>query len=129
LGVFWQTQVVQNFHFPGSFQGAFDWETNLKIGLFGFLFLFLLLNAGQYKKKKLIAEQKKISLLFWSLLLTAFASFFQRNLDLEQFQLIAFPAGVFLAFTFSNLKKNWAEGLHLLILLAVLALQYKSFFF
>ncbi len=129
LPIFWQNQVVQNFHLPSGFPGLFNWESYLKIGLFGFLFLFLLLNTGYYKKKKLIREQKKISLLFWGLLIAGLAIAYLENSNFEQFQLIAFPAGVFLAFSFADMKRNGAEAVHLLILLALLAFQYKSFFF
>ncbi len=128
LDEFWQKQFVANFDFL-SFGGApFGWETLIKVGFFAVLIFLAVFNNNLYLIKKNIQVQKKINILYWIILSALLAAPFQQNLTLEHFLMITPPLGIFLAFTFSTMKPQWAEAIHFLMVVAALTLQFTWWF-
>ncbi len=123
LDYFWEVQFKENISFLGIEAGAGGWNNYVKVLLFAGFILFAVINNGSYLTRRNIQAQKKISILYWVMISGLFGAAFQKNLALEHFILLAPALGVFLAFTFTELKRQWAESLHFLILLAALALQ------
>lgn len=125
FGEFWTQQVTQNLSFL-SFNGKNDITTNAKLGAFSLLILFVLGSVGSYNFKKNIQVQKKITVLYWMLFFAGVTVLFQTNVTIAHFQIIAVPVGAFLAMTFSNMTSRWAESFHFLLLVLILALQFKT---
>ena len=125
LDEFWTRQVIDNIAFL-DFNGKNDLTTYVKSGCFLALILFTLGSAGIYNFKKNIQIQKKITVLYWALLFTAITIVFQANVTIGHFQIIAIPVATFLAMTFSGMSNRWAESLHFLLLVMIIALQFKS---
>lgn len=125
---FWETQVSSNLSFL-SFggDGVTGWDTYLKSGLFVIAIIFVIINNGAYLMKRNIQAQKKISILYWIMFSTFIGALFQFNLAFEHLIMLAPPLSVFLAFTFSNFKKPFAEALHFLILIFALTLQWAHY--
>jgi hypothetical protein len=124
--VFLEKQFVRNMDFldiGGLFSGGVQY---LKLGIFVLLVIFALINNSFFLIKKNIQVQKKISILFWALAAAGVGLFFQKGLTFEHFLLFAAPMGIFLAFSFNQMKPHWAESIHLLMLVGVLALQFTS---
>ncbi|RMG76838.1 MAG: hypothetical protein D6714_20665 [Bacteroidetes bacterium] len=125
LGSFWQKQVSDNLRL---FDFRFDFaqsEQLIKTGLLVLALLVMFLSMGAYKAKKVIQIQKKIDILLVSLFIGLLTFLFQAEVTMEHFLILAVPAGVLLAFNFSDMTKQWAESVHLILLLILLAIQYK----
>ena len=127
FGDFWAQQITQNISFL-DFNGPNDITTYLKIVFFSFLILVVIASYSGYNFKKNIAIQKKITAFYWLLFFAGLTLFFQTNITLAHFQIIALPLGAFLAMTFSSMTSRWAEAFHFLLLILILALQFKSLF-
>lgn len=125
FGEFWTQQVSQNISFL-DFNSKNDITTNAELISFSLLILFSLGSAGVYNFKKNIQIQKKITVLYWLLFFAGLSVFFQANVTIAHFQIIAIPISTFLAMTFSNMTSRWAESFHFLLLVLILALQFKS---
>jgi hypothetical protein len=125
FGEFWTQQVSQNLSFL-SFNGKNDITTNAKLIGFSVLILFVIGSTGSYNFKKNIQIQKKITVLYWLLFFAGITTLFQTNVTIAHFQIIAIPMGAFLAMTFSSMTSRWAESFHFLLLVLILALQFKS---
>ncbi|MFT4759227.1 MAG: hypothetical protein ACI9XO_000196 [Paraglaciecola sp.] len=125
FGEFWTQQVSQNLSFL-SFNGNSDITTTTKLVCFSLLILFALGSAGMYNFKKNIQIQKKITVLYWLLFFAGITVLFQTNVTIAHFQIIAVPIGIFLAMSFSNMTSRWAESFHFLLLVLILALQFKN---
>ncbi len=78
--------------------------------------------------RKSIQVQKKISLLYWLLLLAVPALLVQPGIQVAHWLIAAIPVGALLGLAFTNLSRRWAETIHILLLAAILILQYKQFF-
>lgn len=122
--VFWDLQFGANFSFFSFGGESTGWEGPVKLGLFFLAIIFVILNNGAFMSKRNIQSQKKIGILYWVMISALIGVFFQANLSLEHLIMLALPLGVFLAFTFSSMKKQTAEAIHFLILVIVLALQW-----
>jgi hypothetical protein len=88
--------------------------------------VWVVFNSNIFLIKKNIQVQKKINILFWALAAAGFASIFQNNLTFEHLLMLAPPLGIFLGLTFTSMKPQWAESLHFLMVVGVLALQFTS---
>ena len=121
---FWEMQVARNIDFLTFGNWLNSWDTYIKVFIFAALILFLLINNNAYSIKKNIQVQKKISILYWILVIAGVAVPFQSNLTFEHFLMLAPSLGILLSFTFSSMKNQWAESVHFLMLVVVLALQF-----
>ena len=121
---FWEIQFSNNLAFM-SFGGDLPgWEVYIKVILFAVAILFVVLNNASYMAKRNIQSQKKINILYWVMISAFISTFFQANLSFEHLIMLAPPLGVFLGFTFTDLKSQWAESIHFLMLLLALSLQW-----
>lgn len=125
LGEFWQFHVLDNFAFLDFNSNQGGMLSNIILVVFSLIVLFVIVNIGAYKMKKVIEIQKKVSILFWLLFFSAFSIFLQANVGLTHLQILAVPLSIFLAFSFSSMKSQWAEALHLVLLVSILALQFQ----
>lgn len=123
LDFFWENQFGSNISFLSVEGDIGGWNGYVKALLFLALILFVVVNNSSYLTKRNIQAQKKISILYWVMISGLLGAAFQKNLALEHFILLAPALGVFLAFTFTELKRQWAESIHFLIFLTALALQ------
>ena len=121
---FWETQFSNNFSFLNFGGDSSEWEVYVKAILFLLAILFVIVNNGAYLAKRNIQSQKKISILYWVMFSSLVGAFFQANLSFEHLIMLAPPLGVFLAFSFTNMKSQWAESIHFLIVLLALTLQW-----
>ena len=95
---------------------------------FSIILLVVLTSYGLYMSRKNIEAQKKIDLIYWGILISAFSLFIQTNIPIWQLLFLAPFLGIFLALTFENLGNQTAEVLHILVLLGILFIQYQGFF-
>jgi hypothetical protein len=121
---FWEMQITRNAGFLDFGNHLNSWDIYIKIFLFAALIVFVLINNNAYFIKKNIQVQKKISILYWVLVISGFAVPFQNNITLEHFLMLAPSLGILISFTFSSMKNQWAESIHFLMLVVVLALQF-----
>jgi hypothetical protein len=127
LDFFWQKQFSDNFTFWGfdDTEGYFVW---IKGGLIAFLVAASALLSGSFMNKKVMQVQKKITVLVRSLFIITLTFLFQAEISTEHLLLFMVPLCFFASFFFSNMKRNIAESLHLIILFGVLFFQYRSLF-
>jgi hypothetical protein len=125
LGKFLEIQFSRNADFLSFTKVNYGWDFYLKIGSFAVLLLFIIVNNDRYLIKKNIQVQKKIGILLWILPVAGISAIFQNNLTLEHLLMLAPSLGIFLAFTFAAISNRWAESLHLILLVGVLALQFS----
>ena len=121
---FWEMQLDRNLDFLSFGNRINAWDTYAKLMIFGGLILFVLFNNNVYQIKKNIQVQKKINILYWILIASVLAVPFQNNLTFEHFLMLAPALGIFLSFTFSGMKKQWAESVHFIMVVIALALQF-----
>ena len=122
--VFWEKQISENmsfFSFGNAEGGA---SIYFRVLTFAVIIFYVLFNNGSYLAKKNIQVQKKINILYWIMVSAGLSVFFQKNLAMEHLLMLAPSLGVFLAFTFTDMKRQWAESLHFLLVLWALSLQF-----
>ena len=124
---FWQIQFVPSFQFL-NFTGVAGWELYVKLSFFAILLFMVILSYGTYTLKKNIRIQKYISIFYWSILIGGLSLLIQHPISLVHLLVIVPPVAVFMSFSFLKFSKSTAEALHLVLLIAILLLQYKSFF-
>ncbi|MEL6863671.1 MAG: hypothetical protein AAFP19_04595 [Bacteroidota bacterium] len=123
LADFWQIQFAYIIGWPDF--PAIDLEISIKLAFFGGLLLFVVFNINRYAFKKNIQVQKNIQILYWSLLLAGMACLFVPQLALSHLLLLCPALAVFLSFSFLNANRQTSEAIHLILLVAVLLLQFK----
>ncbi|MCF8245623.1 MAG: hypothetical protein K9J46_10740 [Saprospiraceae bacterium] len=121
---FYENQISRNFDFFNFSQIVFTWDTWVKLAIFVIATIFVLLNNNFFFAKKNIQVQKKIDILYWVLIAAAISLPFQANVTFEHFLLLAPTLGIFFGLTFTSLKPQWAEAIHFLMVVLVLALQF-----
>lgn len=123
---FYDTQITQNISWLDFQVGKIGSGTLIKIIAFSLILIAVLLSSRFYKLKKIIQVQKKIDILLVALLVGGISILFQSKITTEHFLILSIPIGILLSFNFTNMKKQWAESIHLIILIVVLAWQYRS---
>lgn len=121
---FWENQIGRNFGFFEFSLIPFTWDTWVKIALFVVVIGYVLANSNLYLAKKNIQVQKKINILYWVLIAAVLSVPFQVNITFEHLMMLAPALGVFLGMSFTSFKPQWAEALHFLMVVLVLALQF-----
>lgn len=121
---FFQNQFLNNIGFL-DFQVVLDTENIIKLMVLGGVLILVILSIGQYKSKQVIQVQKKIDILVWALLLAFFSLLIQSNITITHSLILSIPLGIFLALNFTEMKNQWAESIHLILLVAVLAWQFQ----
>lgn len=129
FGSFWQDQIVNNLSFI-DFNINWYWATVLQIVFLAAILIWSIVNVQAYLQRANIDAQKKITLLFWLILVAGFSLIYQSNISLEHFFMIVIPLGVFISFNLMILKNTAvADFLHILLFVLVLTLQYQTMIF
>lgn len=115
---------LQGMHAFGFFQIA-SLDT-LPITLLPWVVLLgvILFSSAIFVQKRTMQTQKRVTLLFWILLISIGTLPFQKQLSLEHVLVLALPMAYLTAMWFFQLKRNWAELLHLLLLFGAGAIQW-----
>jgi hypothetical protein len=109
----------ENFYYTDGF-----W---VKAGLFLFVILNFLLNYGSLTSNKSMHGQKCVTVLFSLLLLATGLLFLQEKWHWQPLLMTASSLGILLAMNFHNMRPRFAELLHLVLLAAVLCIQWLHF--
>jgi hypothetical protein len=127
LDFFQATQFTQNVGFL-DFQLNYDWIFYVEFGYFAFLTLIIILSFGSYMMKQNIQVQKKLNVLYWTILLSPISLLFQADIQMQHLLLLSVPFGIFISLNFTKIRGQWSETLHLFLLIAVLVWQFKPYF-
>ncbi|MBK7410279.1 MAG: hypothetical protein IPJ40_20810 [Saprospirales bacterium] len=95
------------------------------MGIFIILILVALLSNTTYFQKRIMQVQKKISLLYGFLLFSGLIILFQSQLDISHWLIAVIPLAAFFSISFSTMPTQWAEVVHLLMLVGGMALAYS----
>lgn len=96
------------------------------IGLFVGLAIFSFFKYNDFRKKKTVAAQKKIDILYWFLFLTIPTMFFWKNLGLDHFIILLPPLAVFFGMFLLKIKNRLlAELIHLTSVLLIFFTQFQ----
>ena len=97
----------------------------MKVGLFGLITLFTLINFNNYGKKNNVHAQRKVEVLFWFIALGALTFLFQPGIRLDHMLVVAVPVGSLLGFSILVIEnKQIAEVVHLLLISLSFLFQY-----
>jgi len=125
LDRFIATQFYENFAFL-DFQKYTGNEFYFKLAFVDLFLLVAIFSSNLYVFKKIMEVQKKISILYWGLFISGFTLFFQADIQLDHFLIVAVPLGMMISINFEAMNKQWAEALHLLILLVIFFFQFQQ---
>ncbi len=103
-------------------------ELIVELSFWGLLILIVLGSIGVYNFKMQLQVQKKISVLYWALLMGGVTTCIQQQVPVEHILIIAVPVGIMISFNFIRMSGRWAEMLHLVLLVIILCWQYKAYF-
>lgn len=95
--------------------------------LMGIVIVLILIRYSSFQYKKTIQIQKKISILYWMLLIAGVTMLIQPGLDTTHWIAAAIPAGILLGLFFTQLEPRWAETLHLFLWATVMILHFRQF--
>lgn len=126
LPALWQESIIQGFGFL-DFTPQDDVNTiYFSLAIFAIIILIILFSYGSYLFRQVIEVQRKINLIYWALLLSTLALLVQADIQLFLLMITAVPIGIMLSFNFIKLPPRIAEIIHLLMVVGVLALQFKD---
>ncbi len=96
----------------------------LSIGFFSFLILLCLFSFNTYMGKKIIAGQKKISILYWLMLFSGITALIFSGLSLDHLHILCIPISIFFAINLVEMKNPlWPEIIHLSLILLLVILH------
>ena len=124
---FWQERLPASFAFL-DFVPSLSLPVFRSLFIFGILILVVLLSYRSYIIKQTMPVQRKLNILFWGLLSTAFSLLIQADIEIAHLLVTAAPLGIMLSFNFIRMPSRMAEVIHLLMLVGVLGLQFKGWF-
>lgn len=122
--VFWLERVPESFAFL-DFRPTPNWLAFRSLAIFGILILVVLFSYRSYLFKQTMQVQRKVNILFWGLLATAFTLLIQADIGIGHLLITAVPVGIMLSFNFIRLPNRMAEVIHLLIVVVVVFLQFR----
>lgn len=127
FGDFWNKAVASNTAFMGFYMSG-DIASWVKIGIVAIVVIIALLSYGSFVKKKIMQVQRKIGSLYSALFVITLTVFFQANIQVEHLLLYMVPLSFFVAMLFMQMKRNTAEALHLILVIAVLVFSFSPLF-
>lgn len=127
LDEFLQVQLVDSIAFL-DVQIAAHWESYVTIGIVALLILIIFTTYSSHTIRRNIQTQKRISVISWGIAIAVLSFLLQHHIQIDHLLIFAVPIGVFLSFSFINMPARWAETLHLLLLVAIIVWQFKSFY-
>ncbi|MEP7266683.1 MAG: hypothetical protein ABI844_03580 [Saprospiraceae bacterium] len=97
--------------------------------VFGVLCLYLLVSFNEIRKKKHIQAQKKVDILFLSLITSLVVLIFHQYLDNSVLLFTVPYIGIFIGLQFSNIRNNGvAEMLHFILFATIIIYQILTYF-
>jgi len=116
------TSFLQGFGFFGVLAKGMNISALLVLAGLLIILLWALINFGNFLGKKVIAAQKRISILYWFLLFVGIIAFSRAHVDYPLILLFNIPISIFVTFSLMDMKNRiWPELIHLsLILLLVI---------
>ncbi|MBK7220241.1 MAG: hypothetical protein IPH94_02550 [Saprospiraceae bacterium] len=116
------TSFLQGFGFFGVLAKGMNISALLVLAGLLIILLWALINFGNFLGKKVIAAQKRISILYWFLLFVGIIAFSQAHVDYPLILMFNIPISIFATFSLMDMKNRiWPELIHLsLILLLVI---------
>ncbi|NUO00853.1 MAG: hypothetical protein HUU01_09600 [Saprospiraceae bacterium] len=127
LQLFLNTQFITPFEF-WSFAKSESWTSIVELSFWLLLVLTTIGSTGIYNFKMQMQVQKKISILYWALLIGGLTTCIQKEVPIEHLLVTAVPLGILISFNFIYFSRRWAEMLHLVLLVLILCWQYKGYF-
>lgn len=119
--------VGNNISMP-SLNAGVSYYQIIALGGFLALALFAFVRYGDIRKKKNVAAQKKIDILYWFLFLTIPTLFFWNSIDLRHLIMLTPMLSVFIGMYLLGLKnKGMAEIIHIIALLTLLIPQFSTY--
>ena len=119
-------------HFTGQF-GFFDIDLPfglplfLQLGLFGVIFLMITVNYGRFSLRQNIHVQKKINILYSTMLFMLGVVLVQAHINYEEWTTISLPMACFVAILFIRSSQILIlEIIHFALLLTVIGLQINA---
>lgn len=125
LGEYMSSYLSQNVVLP-NLTGGFSYYQIGVITGFIFLVFFSFFKYNDYRKKKTVATQKKIDILYWLLLFTLPMLFFWKNMDLQHFLILVPSLSILFGMFFFSLKNRFlAETIHGLTIIMIWFTQFQ----
>lgn len=131
LGFFWFDQGnAFVFRQLGAIGQLNSWPPMENAPLWSFVLIcfylgIAVLGFGRFYSRKLIHQQKSITVLYWFLIFGVIAFFFAQNGYLPHFLLIIPSLAIFLAMLFMGIRSQLlAEFFHLILLLGMFSIQF-----
>lgn len=107
-----------------KFDKVLDTGMMLKGSLLVFLLLFFVLNFGTFSRNKSMHAQKCNTVLYWVLFTGTGIALMRPDWRWEAFALMCTPAAIFLAMTYQNMRRQFAELFHAFLVIYVVVLQF-----
>ncbi|MEM1327515.1 MAG: hypothetical protein AAGI23_16260 [Bacteroidota bacterium] len=126
LAIIWSEQVLNNVSWL-DFQMNNDLVTYISLSLVGIIVAIVIFGYSGIVQRQNIQFQKKVNVLYWTLLIGGIAILFNVDNTVIQAAIIGIPAGVLLGLLLSNISKTTAEVIHLLLFIAVVAWHYHPY--
>lgn len=129
---FWQGELMDSLQRLADGFGVLDfsptpgWAAYRSLAVFGILALVVLFSYRSYQFKQVIQVQRKVNIFYWVLLASSLSLLIQADIQISLLLITTVPIGVMLSFNFIKMPPRMAEVIHLLILVGVLALQFKE---
>lgn len=101
---------------------------SIKGGVIAVLIIITLLSFNKFISKKVMQVQRKISVIYRTLFVLFLTLLFQKNIGVEHLLMFMVPLSFFAAVYFTDMRKSVAETLHLLVLVAILAVGFSPLF-
>lgn len=125
LNTFWSAQFSGGFgllHFADGYD-RFIW---IRVGVFAGGVAVVLLSLQSYFRKKIIAAQRKTSMVLWLLGGLIVVGIFQENVGYEHLLLVAVPLSMLLGQNLLRLPARWAEAVHIVALVGLIVLSFMA---
>ncbi len=106
------------------FLSGFTLPSLLLLIILGLIVLICLFSFGTYMTKKVIASQKRISILYFLMLFSGLTVFIYAGLRMDHIHIIAIPFSIFITLNLLEMKNQlWPEIIHLLFVLLLVILH------
>lgn len=125
ISQFLSSYLKDNTTFTNLTNGFSNYQL-IVIGIFIVFAIFSFFKYNDYRKKKTVAAQKKIDILYWFLFFTIPTLFFWKNLELNHFIILIPSLAIFFGMFLLKLKNRLlAELIHLTSLLLIFFTQFQ----
>ncbi len=125
IDTYLSSYLSENVTVANFTKGFSNYQIAVVVG-FVLLAVFSFFKYNDYRKKKNVAAQKKIDILYWFLLFTLPMLFFWKNLELNHFLILVPSLSIFFGMFLLNLKNKFlAESLHLVAMILIWFTQFQ----